>query len=321
MKQKIIFLLSIILIVTWGSCKQNKDDNNEGLLLLLNQNQGETLATLPTGSGGGDSGGSGGSGGGGSGGYSIGGTVSNLSGTIHITLTAGSITENKTINSNGTYTFTNTISGNYTVTISTHSPQSFCYFPNANAQNNAAQTGNATSNVTNVDINCVGRFTLNEICTVGTNCASTGKDYIELKNISGQTLTLQAGQWYICDIGICGNSFNAANPGNIEDFVYSGTYNFTANSYWVLSEDSNSGKFTFGLSKSDPDGVYLIYKANNKYYLVESYKYTTGISHAKKLSGGNDGFFNGVEFTDNNGGWVTSTTNPPPNQTPGLPNN
>ncbi len=302
MKQKItLIILPLILVITWLSCKKSNNDSNLGALLLLGSNQGDTSTTLPTGSGSSSGGGSGSGSGGGSGSFTIGGTVNGLTGNIQITLTSGSITENKTINSNGPYSFTNTISGNYSVTISNHSVTSFCYFPNANAQNNAAQTGNANSNVTNVNIQCVGRLTLNEICSNSCTGSPGNADFIELKNISGGPITIQSGtscEWWVCDksgSSTCETSLNtsvleSSPPTNLKCFNYqSSSVTVNANGY-ITNYDS--GSQMFGLSNND--GVYLLYKAGSKFYLVEQYPgdgLTFGNTHVQPARKSPDGAF------------------------------
>ncbi len=117
------------------------------------------LASLLAACGGGGGGGSGGTGGGGGGGggggaitYTIGGSITGLSGTLVLQNNGAN---NLSRSANGSFTFTTAVSsgGSYSVTILTQPNNQTCTVANA--------SGTATANVTNVAITCVdGVFTL-----------------------------------------------------------------------------------------------------------------------------------------------------------------
>ena len=225
--------------------------------------------------------------------YTVGGTVTGLTGSITLSM-SGSVSQTKTISTNGSYTFDTSLpeNGNYTVSISVHSNTSFCYFPNANVNHNAAQTDIATSNVTNVDVSCVGRITLNEIISnQNANCASGSADYIELKNISGSNIVISTNTWYLCD-DFCGNTAfdSTATP---LFAIPSQTFN---NNQYLTYTQNDQGSFTFGLGSND--AVNLIYSSGGKNYLVERYNWSTHVVPARKSP---DGDFSG---TTNSGNWV-----------------
>jgi hypothetical protein len=225
--------------------------------------------------------------------YTVGGTVTGLTGSITLSM-SGSVSQTKTISTNGSYTFDTSLpeNGNYTVSISVHSNTSFCYFPNANANHNAAQTGIATSNVTNVDVSCVGRITLNEIISnQNASCASNSADYIELKNISGSNIVISTNTWYLCD-DACGNTaFNSA----VTPLFAIPSQTFNNNAYLTYTQN-DSGSFTFGLGSGD--AVNLIYSSGGKNYLVERYNWSSHVVPARKSP---DGDFSG---TTNSGNWL-----------------
>ena len=238
--------------------------------------------------------------------YTVGGTVTGLTGSITLSM-SGSVSQTKTISTNGSYTFDTSLpeNGNYTVSISVHSNTSFCYFPNANANHNAAQTGTATSNVTNVDVSCVGRITLNEIISnQNANCASGSADYIELKNISGSNIVISTNTWYLCD-DACGlTAFNSAATPLFA--IPSQTFN---NNQYLTYTQNDPGSFTFGLGSND--AVNLIYSSGGKNYLVERYKWSTHVVPARKFP---DGDFSGIT---NSGNW---SVGPNTSCTKNLPN-
>jgi len=225
--------------------------------------------------------------------YTVGGTVTGLTGSITLSM-SGSVSQTKTISTNGSYTFDTSLpeNGNYTVSISVHSNTSFCYFPNANANHNAAQNGIATSNVTNVDVSCVGRITLNEIISnQNASCASNSEDYIELKNISGSNIVISTNTWYLCD-DACGNTaFNSA----VTPLFAISSQTFNNNNYLTYTKN-DSGSFTFGLGSND--AVNLIYSSGGKNYLVERYNWSSHVVPARKSP---DGDFSG---TTNSGSWL-----------------
>jgi len=216
--------------------------------------------------------------------YTVGGTVTGLTGSITLSM-SGSVSQTKTISTDGSYTFDTSLpeNGTYTVSISVHSNTSFCYFPNANANHNAAQTGTATSNVTNVDVSCVGRITLNEIISKpSTNCASNSEDYIELKNISGSNIVINNNTWYLCDDNCGPTAFDStATPSSIFAIP---PQTFNNNAYLTYTKD-DPGSFSFGLGS--PDVVYLIYRSGGKNYLVEQYNWSSHITPARKFPDGN----------------------------------
>ncbi len=235
--------------------------------------------------------------------FGVGGTVSGITGSVTLDMT-GETTQSKTISANGSYQFdTSLLNGkNFTVTIGSHSNTSFCYLPNANASNNTQQTETvATVDTTNINITCVPRITLNEVCSNACTGAPSSADFIELKNISGTNINISGTDWYSCDAGalLCGSSFNATvTEANLVS-VPAQTFNNNA----LITPT-----ITYGLGNGDT--VYLVYRAGGKSYLVESYAFTVHVTPARKSPDGN---FTGAT---NSGVWVTGgahsygTTNP-----------
>lgn len=222
--------------------------------------------------------------------YTVGGTVIGLTGTITLSMT-GSISQTKTISVNGSYVFDTSLleTQTYNVTISTHSTTSFCFLVNANSNQNMNQTGTmGTSNVTNVNIQCVGRITLNEaISNQNASCASNSPDYIEIKNISGSSVSDSG--WYHCDQGICGTTFNASSMGLVA-FAFS---SLASGAYHAVNT-------SYGLGSSD--GVYLVYESGGKKYLVEQHSWTSHVIPARKSP---DGAYNGsTVVTSSQSSWI-----------------
>lgn len=184
---------------------------------------------------------------------------------------------------------------NFSVSISSQSDTSFCYFPNANASNNAQQTGTTlTVDTTNVNITCVSRLTLNEVCSntcAGTPGSPGSVDFIELKNISGSNVNISGTDWYTCDAGICGGTFNSATAEASLAGVAAQTIN--NNSYLTILTP-------YGLGNGD--SAYLVYRIGGKSYLVESYVFPAHVTPARKSPDGN---FSGAT---NSGTFVTGGT-------------
>jgi hypothetical protein len=226
----------------------------------------------------------------------IGGTVTGITGSITLDMTGDSI-QSKTISTNGIYQFdTSILDGkNFTVTIGSQSNTSFCYFPNANASNNSQQTGIvAVVDTTNVNITCVPRITLNEICSntcTGSPGSPGGIDFIELKNISGANINISGTDWYSCDAGICGGSFNASTPE--ANLISVPAQTFNNNAYLTPT-------ITYGLGNGDT--VFLVYRTGGKNYLVETYVFAAHVIPARKSPDGN---FSGAT---NSGNWLTGGT-------------
>jgi hypothetical protein len=122
------------------------------------------LAACGGGGGGGNPSPSGGSPGGTTTTYSIGGTVSGLSGTGLVLQNNGG--DNLTVNSNGAFTFATKVnsSGAYAVTVATQPSGQTCTV--------AAGNGTATANVTNVGVTCTS--TASTITVGGTVSGLTG---------------------------------------------------------------------------------------------------------------------------------------------------
>ena len=220
--------------------------------------------------------------------YTVGGTVTGLTGSITLSMT-GSVPQTKTISANGSYVFDSTLleTYNYNVTISEHSNTSFCFLVNANANHNMNQTGTVgTSNVTNVNIECVGRLTLNEaLSKTGGSC--TGSDFIEIKNISGASVSSTG--WYHCDEGICSTTFNSNSTGMV------------AFSFGTLANGAYHAVDTsYGLGSNDK--VYLVYQSGGKNYLVEQHSWTSHVIPARKYP---DGSYDGsIPVTSSQPSWT-----------------
>lgn len=245
--------------------------------------------------------------------YTVGGTVSGLTGNITLSMT-GSVSQTKTISANGSYVFDTTLleTQTYNVTISVHSNTSFCFLVNANASNNMNQTGTVgNANVTDVNIQCVGRLTLNEVLShhQGNSApcpTSSGTDYVEVKNISGTTLNLS--NWYLCDEGTssCKTPFDVNTlPTAMLAFP---NQNLSNGDYIVFEEQLSSGdplKLTFGLGSNDT--VYLVYRSGGKNYLVELLTWPTGhVKPARKLP---DGSYSGfISVDQNQSSWELNQT-------------
>lgn len=223
----------------------------------------------------------------------VGGTVTGITGNITLSMT-GEVTQTKTISTNGSYQFDTSLydGKNFTVSISAQSNTAFCYLPNATASHNTQQTGTTTStNTTDVNVTCVGRITLNEVCSNTCTGSPSSADFIELKNISGSSITISGSDWYSCDAGICGGTFNSAT--DVTNLVAVPAQTFNNNAYLTPT-------ITYGLGNGD--AAYLVYRANSKNYLVESYIFAAHVVPARKSP---DGDFNG---TTNSGTWVTGGT-------------
>ncbi len=229
----------------------------------------------------------------------IGGTVSGITGSIILNMT-GDSTQSKTLTANGAYQFDTTVldGRNYSVSISSHSDTSFCFFPNANATNNSSQTGTTTDvDTTTVNINCVPRITLNELCSnncMGTPSSPGNADFIELKNISGVNINISGTDWYSCDAGICGSSFNSATDSATLVPIPAQTFN---NNSYITPPIPPPAPTGYGLGNGD--SVHLVYRVGGKSYLVESYIFAAHVIPARKSPDGN---FSGA---NNSGIWLT----------------
>src|SRR6516162_2759942 len=122
------------------------------------------------------------SGGGGGGGgnpttFTIGGTVTGLSGTGLVLQNNGS--ETLTISGNGPFTFTTAVSGGYSVTVSTQpsNPAQNCTVTNG--------TGTATANVNNVQVTCAAAA-----FTIGGTVTGLAGSGLVLQNNGGDNLTV-----------------------------------------------------------------------------------------------------------------------------------
>ena len=128
------------------------------------------LSALVAGCGGGDDDGGPVSGGGGSSGagnpsptFSLGGTISGLASGQSVTLQNNGSAD-LTVSANGTFTFAQTIAGNYGVTVLRQPAGQTCTVSNG--------TGTATTNITNITVSCVGNTTPIDPGNPGGGCLS-----------------------------------------------------------------------------------------------------------------------------------------------------